>query len=739
MPAIRPTLLLSVLTLALACVFAFALSPCCLGALPANELTPAQRAQLDRDKLIIGAKDFPQIFEPYLFLGKTPDSIRFITSDAALAAYHALFEDSFRELELRRAARLRGDLEKLYAACYNKNEKNAEAPELIQLILGPALVILGTPATADNFAPALLSEIKRQASLITAAEISECPPWLDYHDATDSAFKIDYRRCKPVSFYDGNPTLENYYRVVRWLQMAPLRASNDKELSAWSRMAEKACPWDNSVPDFQRGFTGLRNYVGPLDEFGIIICNPQILGVLHMPNYDDEGNWDEAKALSSLRTALLKTAPQDAKLDDIIFHVMPTHALPDAEILLQFLKNGMRPNGLTVAAYLGSDFARERMPKVDLSKWNEWVERARLLEYPQDGAPRSLYVDYLDVLRTLNMPPVKNAPPFMSSPPWQAKTCQTQLAGWSQMRHTFALQAKVAIYFTGVGPDGCPPGFIEPNPAFWREYARFVERTIALLQDDGVFESSIAQMADEIRRQANKIESLGLHLPNATLEKVKEIQNEDPVFDSGMFHMLALTGYDALPFIRPDEYKSAQEMQASYQHMIAWLRASADKVERGELIIPNKYNRTPPLKPRWDELATLARRLETILAKQFAETELTEADRDIIISFGNTLAECMGYFGDSKGMPRDDAPRWAEVAHDPNPPEQSLGVATGRARALFVLYPWHGREVLCTGAVLSYYEEWAPTNRLTDTEWKQKLDSPNGPAQPDWLAPILAK
>ncbi len=44
-----------------------------------------------------------------------------------------------------------------------------------------------------------------------------------------------------------------------------------------------------------------------------------------------------------------------------------------------------------------------------------------------------------------------------------------------------------------------------------------------------------------------------------------------------------------------------------------------------------------------------------------------------------------------------------------------------------------------TFTVLSYYKEWTPTKRLTDAEWKQKLDSPAAPPPPDWLAPILAK
>lgn len=699
---------------------------------PKDELTPEQHKQLVRDKLIIGKKDYNQIFSPYLELGKTHESIRFITSDAALAAYHALFEDSFRELELRRAVRLRGDMEELYKSCRHKTKENSKVPELIQHILGPALVILGIPATTDYFSEFLLPEIKRQVTLIQNAESSECPPWLDYKN--DPRFKIDYRRCKPVSFYVGNPTLENYHRAVRWLQMTPLRAENNRELKTWARLTEAISP-QGVAPAFQRSFTGLGNFVGPLEDRGIVTKDPAIHEVIR------KGHWKESNLLETLRAAILAAEPAGTKLADIRLHVMPAHILPDSELLFECIKHNIRPNGLTVAAYLGSDFAHKRMPKVDLQKWIEWSIRARLLELPQDGTPRSLYIDYLDLLRTLNAPPVENAPAFMRTQPWLAKICQTQLAGWVQMRHTFALQAKNAIYFDAGEPEGYPPGFIEPNPEFWREYTQLIERTISMLNEQHVFERSPAAFADEMRRQADKLESLKLHLSTAnlgTLGAVYKSTDFDPhILLDGVTRWLVRTKAERIPGFL---YDSPEEMRGDYKYAIDWLRLSADKVDRGEQTIDEEYFRIQPLSERWQILATLSRQLEPILAKQLAEIELTETERTLIISFGDTLAESMGFFGHSKNVEPlpDTTPRWVEVAHYSRS-DQSLGVATGRARALFVLYPWRGRELLCTGAVLSYYEEWAPTKRLTDEEWKQKLDSPAAPPPPDWLAPILAK
>ncbi len=54
-----------------------------------------------------------------------------------------------------------------------------------------------------------------------------------------------------------------------------------------------------------------------------------------------------------------------------------------------------------------------------------------------------------------------------------------------------------------------------------------------------------------------------------------------------------------------------------------------------------------------------------------------------------------------------------------------------------VLYPYQGREIICRGAVMPYYE-FISTTRMTDTDWQKRLDSDERPENPDWLKPIFA-
>jgi Protein of unknown function (DUF3160) len=115
------------------------------------------------------------------------------------------------------------------------------------------------------------------------------------------------------------------------------------------------------------------------------------------------------------------------------------------------------------------------------------------------------------------------------------------------------------------------------------------------------------------------------------------------------------------------------------------------------------------------------------------------SEEELLRSFGQTLGQIMLYENNSSLSPRDDAPRITDILTL----ETSVGtleylhVGVGRPRAIYLLYPWHGRPVFCRGAVLPYFE-FRSRNRLTDELWRATLDAAEPPSPPEWLAPILA-
>jgi len=139
------------------------------------------------------------------------------------------------------------------------------------------------------------------------------------------------------------------------------------------------------------------------------------------------------------------------------------------------------------------------------------------------------------------------------------------------------------------------------------------------------------------------------------------------------------------------------------------------------------------LKSRWMRIEQMANRLEALLQKQLRKQDWNTDEAAFIAGYGEDMAYLMGYFGNAHS-PQDDSPRWVEIANYPN--KGSLfAVATGRPHVIYVLYPWHGIEVLCSGTVLPYFE-YEGNSRLTDDEWTQTLDKPDAVPRPGWAAPL---
>jgi hypothetical protein len=126
--------------------------------------------------------------------------------------------------------------------------------------------------------------------------------------------------------------------------------------------------------------------------------------------------------------------------------------------------------------------------------------------------------------------------------------------------------------------------------------------------------------------------------------------------------------------------------------------------------------------------------LESLAHKQLRQIPFSAEEDKFIGDYGTTLAKIMFYGGNSYSTPRDDAPRAVDVFSNPNL-GRYLIVGVGRPRLLYVLYPWQGKEFLCEGAVMPYYE-FVHNQRLTDTEWKSLLDSASAPTAPSWLKSI---
>jgi hypothetical protein len=693
-----------------------------------QELAPAEIERLRKDKFVIARKSFRQVFTPYLY-GDVP---AFITSDSLLNAFHVLFEESVMRLESANASRLpellRFIWKELAAAdrrLKGKPALAADATRRARAVIGTALELLGEKTPGAD--PALAALIKDEARRVTAPAGSHKPKWLG---PPDKGFRaLDYSRYKPRGFYTRSERLQRHFRAVSWLQSIPFRVEKDAELLAALLIGDCLRSREDKASGPPKGWDslcrGYQLFLGTGDDWDLVTL------AWHVPHkfpLDLEG-----KQFEEIRGTLREWVNRDGKgpkindqlrfipdnpteIAEASFRLLSAYRVPDAVLFQRTtdprtLKRAF-PSGLEVCALLGSSFARDRLGSgKDGKKFLETIDRARgLLASPEPFSEPSLYAQYLRCLEALVGPPEPDAPAFLSGKSWRLKTCQTALAGWAQLRHTWALQAKQNVRYLGRSPE--PTGFIEPVPEFYARLARLVENTKAALRERGALGSDWPGVAADLRaflRLAAKHD-----LFRKGLEGLKDLPRDDQLV-VGRFAELWLIG--------------GSEKR---------LRKVADQLEKG--VLPDDPGMAElvatlnmDLGWRWDSLERLCHRLETLAHKQLRGVAFNEREQDFVRGYGKELAAIMFYGGNSYFSPRDDAPRIVDVFSSKS---AHLEVGIGRPRALYVLYPFGGKEVLCRGAVLPYYE-FTHSTRLDDRAWKALLDSPNCPAPPDWLQPIL--
>lgn len=157
---------------------------------------------------------------------------------------------------------------------------------------------------------------------------------------------------------------------------------------------------------------------------------------------------------------------------------------------------------------------------------------------------------------------------------------------------------------------------------------------------------------------------------------------------------------------------------------------------------------TPSMKDNLNKMEQLAMSLKTISEKELNNEKLTDADYELIRSYGGQLEHFWleinkdepqyKELGQRDFLDQNPAAIIADVATDPN--GQVLEEATGKISEIYVVVPVDGKLRIAKGGVYSHYEfPWPLSDRLTDTKWRELLNSGQAPALPSWTNAFMAK
>jgi hypothetical protein len=676
-------------------------------------------AQLERDGILVTDEAYKQVFSAYLDRGKNPV---FITSDSLLNAYHILYEESIFQLEVANAKRMEPFLRSVLEALEKKDgiyikcdpELMKTAVQRAELVLGIALRLLDDEFHFDD--ATLDAILKDEVARIEKAEGLHMPEWLG--KPTASFMGLDYNRYKPRGFYAKRNNLSRYFRALSWLHSIPFRINSDEELLSFLIITLSG--WDLEV----EGPANYSQFLGHPDNIDITdTISSSWPFRTEIPGDDFE----------KFKNQLLEKAKSKGRINDLepSCRVLSAYQTPSALLFTQTtaprIPGRPLPNGLEIAAALGSDFATNLLDPALAPIINDQKHDFRQYPYPVSG-PRpnglSLYPSYLHVLEALINPPEPDAPEFMTRDAWKIKSLNTLLGSWSLMRHTWALQAKQSVLWMCASSD--PVGFVEPEPDFFSRMSNLALATKTMLLKENAFKADYIGMADSI---------------NLFIGQYGTLKNRDAFED----HFRNLPSSEQANYLNayvlldcsPSNTKYGTD--AHYRETVEWMKNEAKNILEGNIdkqsIVVRFAEQQNDLESKWGNLERISSRLESIAHKQLRKVPLSNIDQDFIADYGKTLADLCFYEGNSYFNPRDDAPKLIDVYSSINAGKY-LHVGIARPRKMYVLYPWQGAAVLCEGAVLPYYE-FAHSTRMDDTEWKTLLDSSKRPSVPEWVQPIV--
>ena len=158
------------------------------------------------------------------------------------------------------------------------------------------------------------------------------------------------------------------------------------------------------------------------------------------------------------------------------------------------------------------------------------------------------------------------------------------------------------------------------------------------------------------------------------------------------------------------------------------------------------------MKTNLERMYDMTMQLKTIAEKELNQEPVTDADYEFIRTYGGNLEHFWIEANRSTMIANDIDPEnypaeylqqnpaavVTDVATDPN--GTVLQEAIGDVNEIFVIVPIDGVLRITKGAVFSYYEFTQPlTDRLTDTAWREIVQSERTPAQPDWTKNFTAQ
>jgi hypothetical protein len=463
---------------------------------------------------IVGGEE--HIYEVY----QGTAAAKFVTTDALLHSFHALYDYTLRDMEENF---LVTDLEEMLdslldtvSRMYGGSGGKVRDATLADIAyLAVAARLLGIEADIPADAEALVDE---ELALIAGHGGFANSPIFGYLE--------DYGQYSPRGHYADGGELEGYFKAMTWLGRMgffPRPGIGQSEIDSGRDMTRRALvlvgalnmaevsgkpalmAWDSIYQPtaFMAGASD------NLDVYAYTALAKDIYGnSFPLARLSDDALMDEfissAIEEGSSSTGLGSVTAEGS----VSFRLFGQRDIPDASIFGKLVEaevsGRFMPRGLDVPAALGSDRALQILDQVyQDSQYEGFTQnmdelRSEFEDIDPVQAHSSIYWGWLDTLRSLIKPCGEGYPTFMQGISWQDRDLYSFLGSWTELRHDTVLYAKQSeTQVTAPPPGSVVKGYVEPRP---ETYARLAATTDMLRR--GLGERNLASPAVQERLDA---------------------------------------------------------------------------------------------------------------------------------------------------------------------------------------------------------------------------------------------
>lgn len=489
----------------------------------------------------------------------------FITSDAVLHLYHQFYEKSLLYIEneylyeyLDHLTRQMLDKSiRLMDLLVDEDLKSIQEKNIVYFLVARMLMLESNDIDAD-IKSNLYNIAKEEYQLILNAQGFLESPLL--------GIDLDYSQFTVRGHYTRNDELGRFFKTMIWFGTAPL-PFYDREgniifnniyqalLMSYTTFLDTDYICDAEL--WNNIYQPTKQYVGVSDDVNVFMMNGlrlDVFGDIEDPNvFNDEEYKDKlVEAVSDLPEPKIKgkfiTVSNPAEKQ---FRYMGQRYILDSFIMQELTVPLLRPmpSALDTMGVLGSDFAEDLLFNYykPQEEWPEYEEKYYELKkevesYEVETWGENLYNGWLWAIKESLTEYDKDSgmPYFMTNGAWKAKSLNTALGSYTELKHDTVLYGKQSAAEGGGEINYYNIHYVEPNVYLYYKLLYLTEYTLQVLRERDM-------LSDRLEKGATNYQEMLKLLIECSLKELRNEKLTEEEYDS-LFRYGAWMEYISLTF-----------------------------------------------------------------------------------------------------------------------------------------------------------------------------------------------